>query len=52
MFQTKVRCLPEEQLGEMELGNLPEREVRAMVVKMTQDLRKEKEACLRGYKKY
>ena len=30
---------PEKQLNEMEIGNLPEKEFRIMIVKMTQDLR-------------
>ena len=35
---------PEKQLNEMEIGNLPEKEFRIMIVKMIQDLRKEMEA--------
>ena len=31
---------PEEQLSELELGNLPEKEFRITIVKMIQDLRK------------
>ena len=31
---------PEKQLNEMEIGNLPEKEFRIMIVKMIQDLRK------------
>ena len=31
---------PEKQLNEVEIGNLPEKEFRIMIVKMTQDLRK------------
>ena len=31
---------PEKQLKEMEIGNLPEKEFRIMIVKMIQDLRK------------
>ena len=31
---------PEKQLNEVEIGNLPEKEFRVMIVKMTQDLRK------------
>ena len=30
---------PEKQLNEVEIGNLPEKEFRIMIVKMTQDLR-------------
>ena len=32
---------PEKQLNEVELGNLPEKEFRIMIVKMIQDLKKE-----------
>ena len=35
---------PEKQLNEVEIGNLPEKEFRIMVVKMIQDLRKSMEA--------
>ena len=31
----------EKQLNEVEIGNLPEKEFRIMIVKMIQDLRKE-----------
>ena len=31
---------PEKQLNEVEIGNLPEKEFRIMIVKMIQDLRK------------
>ena len=31
---------PENQLSELEIGNLPEKEFRIMIVKMIQDLRK------------
>ena len=31
---------PEKQLNEVEIGNLPEKEFKIMIVKMTQDLRK------------
>ena len=34
---------PEKQLNEVELGNLPEKEFRIMIVKMIQDLRKRME---------
>ena len=34
----------EEQLSEVEIGNLPKKEFRVMVVKMIQDLRKTMEA--------
>ena len=35
---------PEKQLKEVEIGNLPEKEFRIMIVKMIQDLRKRMEA--------
>ena len=35
---------PEKQLNEMEIGHLPEREFRIMIVKMIQDLGKRMEA--------
>ena len=35
---------PEKQLNEEEIGNLPEKEFRVMIVKMIQDLRKRMEA--------
>ena len=45
MFQTKEQDkTPEEQLTEMEIGNLPEKEFRIMIVRMMQDLRKKMEA--------
>ena len=34
----------EKQLNEVEIGNLPEKEFRIMIVKMIQDLRKRIEA--------
>ena len=34
---------PEKQLNEVEIGNLPEKEFRIMIVKMMQDLRKRME---------
>ena len=39
--------IPEKQLNEVEIGNLPEgkkKKIRIMIVKMTQDLRKRMEA--------
>ena len=39
---------PEKQLNEVEIGNLPEKEFRIMIVKMIQDLQKE----WRKYKKH
>ena len=35
---------PEKQLSEVEIGNLPEKEFRIMIVKMIQDLGKRMEA--------
>ena len=35
---------PEKQLNEVEIGNLPEKELRIMIVKMIQDLGKRVEA--------
>ena len=32
--------IPEKQLNELETGNLPDKEIRIMIVNMTQDLRK------------
>ena len=41
MFQTKEQDkTPEEQLTEMEIGNLPEKEFRVMIVKIIQNLGK------------
>ena len=34
---------PEKEINEVEIGNLPEKEFRIMIVKMTQDLRKRME---------
>ena len=34
---------PEKQLNEVEIGNLPEKEVRIMIAKMIQDLRERME---------
>ena len=38
---------PEKQLNEVELGNLPEKEFRIMIVKMIQDLWKRMEAKIK-----
>ena len=35
---------PEKQLNEVEIGNLPEKELRIMILKMIQNLRKRMEA--------
>ena len=37
---------PEKQLNEVEIGNLPVKEFRIMIVKMIQDLRKRMEATI------
>ena len=45
MYQTKEQDkTPENQLNEVEIGNLPEKEFRIMIVKMIQDLGKRMEA--------
>ena len=45
MYQMKEQDkTPEKQLKEVEIGNLPEKEFRIMIVKMIQDLRKRMEA--------
>ena len=38
---------PEKQLNKVEIGYLPEKEFRIMIVKMIQDLRKRMEAKIR-----
>ena len=39
MYQMKEQDkIPEKQLNEVEIGNLPEEEFRVMIVKMIQDL--------------
>ena len=38
--------IPEKQLNEVEIGNLPEKEFRIMIVKMIQDLWKTMEKML------
>ena len=41
MYQMKEQDkTPEKQLSEVEIGNLPEKEFRIMIVKMIQDLGK------------
>ena len=42
---------PEKQLNEVEIGNLPEKEFRIMIMKMIQDLGKRMEAKMRRWKK-
>ena len=45
MYQMKEQDkTPEKQLNEVEIGKLPEKEFRIMIVKMIQDLRKRMEA--------
>ena len=45
MYQMKEQDkTPEKQLNEVEIGNLPEKEFRIIIVKMIQDLGKRKEA--------
>ena len=48
MYQVKEQDkIPEKQLNEVEIGNLPEKEFRIMIVKMIQDLRKRMEEMIR-----
>ena len=45
MYQMKEHDkTPEKQLNEVEIGNLPDKEFRIMIVKMIQDLGKRMEA--------
>ena len=45
MYQMKEQDkTPEKQIYEVEIGNLPEKEFRRMIVKLIQDLRKRMEA--------
>ena len=45
MYQLKEQDkTPEKQLNEVEVGNLPEKKFRIIIVKMIQDLRKRMEA--------
>ena len=45
MYQMKEQeKTPEKQLNEVEIGNLPGKEFRIMIVKMIQELRKRMEA--------
>ena len=51
MYQMKEEDkTPEKQLNEMEIGNLPEKEFRIMIVKMIQDLGKRMEAKIKKMK--
>ena len=45
-----TRRTPEEQLSEVELGNLPEKEFRITTVKMIQDLRNRLETQIENIK--
>ena len=48
MYQMKEQDkTPEKQLNEVEIGNLPEKEFRIMIVKMIQDLGKKLEAKIK-----
>ena len=48
MYQMKKQDItPEKQLKEVQIGNLPEKEFRIMIVKMIQDLRKRKDAKIK-----
>ena len=52
MYQNKEQDkTPEKQLNEVEIGNLPEKEFRIMIVKMIQDRGKTMEARTRRCKK-
>ena len=48
MYQIKEQDkTPEKQLNEMEIGKLPEKEFRIMIVKIIQDLGKRMEANIK-----
>ena len=48
MYQMKEQDkTPEKQLNEVEIGNLPEKEFRIMIVKMIQDFGKRMEAKIK-----
>ena len=52
MYQMKEQeKTPEKQLNEVEIGNLPEKEFRILIVKMIQDLRKRMEAKIENMQK-
>ena len=52
MYQMKEKDkTPEKQLNEAEIGNLPEKEFRIMIVKMIQDLGKRMEAKIEKMQK-
>ena len=44
IFQKKEQDKTPEELNEMDIGNLPEKEFRVMIVKMIQDLRRRMKA--------
>ena len=49
MFQTKEKDKnPQNYLSEEEIGNLPEKEFKVVIVRMIQDLRKKKNGCTDG----
>ena len=51
MYQMKEQDkTPEKQLNEVEIGNLPEKEFRIVIVKMIQDLGKRMEAKIKKMK--
>ena len=51
MYQMKEQDkTPKKQLNEVEIGNLPEKEFRKMIVKMIQDLVKRMEAKIEKMK--
>ena len=47
MYQMKEQDKTPEKLNETEIGNLPEKEFRIMIVNMIQDLRKKMEAKIK-----
>ena len=52
MYQMKEQDkTPEKQLNEVEIGNLPEKEFRIMIVKMIQDVGKRMEAKIKKMQK-
>ena len=52
MYQMKEQDkTPEKQLNEVEMGNLPEKEIRIMIVKVIQDVGKRMEAKIEKCKK-
>ena len=52
MYQMKEQDeTPEKELNEVELGNLPEKEFRILIVKMIQDLGKRMEAKIEKMQK-